>query len=403
MKVQTKYGDAVVLAQCPLLTSTEKLEWLTEVHESFGGDEIRHPLRDAPRQVLKFEYAAFKKALGDMFHMVWAHMSDLWAIPLKQISLAVPDTDGDFILFDTANLATHLFVGGYALIETSAEQHVVEITDIGRYVIIQEEIRDPDTDEIIQELETEYQDGFRISKSIDVINAKISPLRICIMTDDVDLSVRSKMVGYGIEFHVLAEDAPSYTAEIPAQYQGFDFYSIPLLLDGTSLGMRLHKQQTRVDGDVGGFKTYSHWKKPRYEKKLNSFIFSKQHYLDYYQFLYRRSGRYREFWQPLYEKHLNILNTGNITTSLSTNTKYIVEADRKHIAVKRKDGTWSAHEITSRTGGSLTVSPAINAQRSQIQSICYLGLYRFDSDHIEFQFLGAGRARTSVQTVEIDN
>lgn len=403
MKVQTKYGDAVVLAQCPLLTSTERLEWLTEVHESFGGEEIRHPLRDAPRQVLKFEYAAFKRALGDMFHMLWAHMSDLWAIPLKQISLAVPDTDGDFILFDTANLATHLFVGGYALIETSAEQHVVEITDIGRYVIIQEEIRDPDTDEIIQELEIEYQDGFRISKSIDVINAKISPLRICELTDDINLTVRNKMVNYGIEFHVLAEDSPIYEATVPAQYQGYDFYSIPLLLDGTSLGMRLHKQQTRVDGDVGGFKTYSHWKKPRYEKKLNSFIFSKQHYLDYYQFLYRRSGRYREFWQPLYEKHLNILNTGNITTSLSTNTKYIVEADRKHIAVKRKDGTWSAHEITSRTGGSLTVSPAINAQRSQIKSICYLGLYRFDSDHIEFQFLGVGRARTTVQIVEIGN
>jgi hypothetical protein len=403
MKVQTKYGDVVVLAQCPLLTSTERLEWLTEVHESFGGDEIRHPLRDAPRQVLKFEYAAFKKALGDMFHMVFAHMSDLWAIPLKQISLPVPDKDGDFILFDTANVATHLFVGGYALIETATEQHVVEITDIGRYVIIQEEIRNPDTDEIIQELETEYQDGFRISKSIDVINAKISPLRICVMTDDVDLSVRSKMVGYGIEFHVLAEDAPSYTAEIPAQYQGFDFYTMPLLLDGTSLGMRLHKQQTRVDGDVGGFKTYSHWKKPRYEKKLNSFIFSKQHYLDYYKFLYRRSGRYREFWQPLYEKHLNVLNTGFVGTVLNIDTKFIVEADRKHIAVKKVDGTWSAHEITQKTANYFTVSPAINLQRNQIKSICYLGLYRFDSDHIEFQFLGAGRARTSVQTVEIDN
>lgn len=403
MKVQTKYGDVVVLAQCPLLTSTEKLEWLTEVHESFGGDEIRHPLRDAPRQVLKFEYAAFKKALGDMFHMVWAHMSDLWAIPLKQISLPVPDTDGDFIVFDTANVATHLFVGGYALIETATEQHVVEITDIGRYVIIQEEIRDPDTDEIIQELETEYQDGFRISKEINVLDAKISPLRICELTDDINLTVRNKMVNYGIEFHVLAEDSPNYEAIAPVQYQGFDFYSIPLLLDGTSLGMRLHKQQTRVDGDVGGFKTYSHWKKPRYEKKLNSFIFSKQHYLDYYQFLYRRSGRYREFWQPLYEKHLNILNTGNITTSLSTNTKYIVEADRKHIAVKRKDGTWSAHEITDRTGESLTISPAINTHRNDIQTICYLGLHRLDADRIEFQFLGAGKSRITVSVVEIDN
>ena len=106
---------------------------------------------------------------------------------------------------------------------------------------------------------------------------------------------------------------------------------------------------------------------------------------------------------PLYEKHLNILNTGNITTSLSTNTKYLLEADRKHIAVKRKDGTWTAHEITAKTGGSLTVSPAINAQRSSIQTICYLGLHRLDVDQIEFQFLGAHKTQVTVPIVELSS
>jgi hypothetical protein len=106
---------------------------------------------------------------------------------------------------------------------------------------------------------------------------------------------------------------------------------------------------------------------------------------------------------PLYEKHLNILNTGNITTSLSTNTKYLLEADRKHIAVKRKDGTWTAHTITAKTGGSLTVSPAINAQRKDIESIYYLGLYRFDADHIEFQFLGGGKSQVTVPIMEIEH
>ena len=114
-------------------------------------------------------------------------------------------------------------------------------------------------------------------------------------------------------------------------------------------------------------------------------------------------GRYQAFWMPLYEKHLNILNTANITTSLSTNTKYLLEADRKHIAVKRKNGTWTAHEITAKTGGSLTVSPAINAHRNDIQTICYLGLHRFDADQIEFQFLGAQITQVTVPIVELSS
>ena len=114
-------------------------------------------------------------------------------------------------------------------------------------------------------------------------------------------------------------------------------------------------------------------------------------------------GRYQAFWMPLYERYLNILNTGNITTSLSTNTKYLLEADRKHIAVKRKNGTWTAHEITAKTGGSLTVSPSINAHRNDIQTICYLGLHRFDADQIEFQFLGAQITQVTVPIVELSS
>lgn len=106
---------------------------------------------------------------------------------------------------------------------------------------------------------------------------------------------------------------------------------------------------------------------------------------------------------PLYEQHLNVLNTGNISTVLSLDTNYIVDADRKHIAVKRKNGTWSAHEITAKSDNSMTVSPAINALTKDIESIYYLGLYRFDADHIEFQFLGGGKSQVTVPIVEIEH
>lgn len=403
MKIQTQYGEVHVLTNCPLLNSTERLEFKTEVHEAYDSSEDRYIQRDAPRQVLSFNYLNMQKAMGDIFHMLYANLRKQWGIPLPQFRQPIPDLDeSDYIPLSTAAHIADLRVG-FALIESAADFQVVEITAVGRYIITQEEIRDPETDEILQALETEYQDGFRLAQNVTVSNASIMPLRICIVDGDTSISTGGFWSSSSVVFRVLAEDSPEHSGDIPAQYQGEDIYFKPLLLDGSALEMTLMQHQNIVDADVGGFQQFTHWKKPRYLKPFKSVLKGWDQYSEYRRFLFRRMGRYQAFWMPLYERHLNILNTGNITTSLSTNTKYLLEADRKHIAVKRKDGTWTAHEIIAKTGGSLTVSPAINAHRNGIQTICYLGLHRFDADQIEFQFLGAQITQVTVPIVELSS
>lgn len=401
MKIQTKYGEVHVLTNCPLLDSTERLEFRTEVHESFDGSEERYIQRDAPRQVLSFHYVNMQKAMGNMFHMLYANLRKQWGIPLPQFRQIILDVnDDDFIVMDTTAHQADLRVG-FLLLESSEGFQTAEAVSIGRYIIVQEEIRDPETNEVIQELITEYQDGFRLSSNVTATNASIMPLRICIIDGDASISTGGFWSNSSVVFRVIAEDSPEHNGDVPAQYQGEDIYFKPLLLDGSALEMTLMQHQNIVDGDVGGFQDFTHWTKPRYLKPFKSLLKNWNEYSAYRQFLFRRMGRFQVFWMPLYEKHLNILNTGNITTSLSTNTKYLLEADRKHIAVKRKDGTWTAHEITAKTGGSLTVSPAINAHRNDIQAICYLGLHRFDADQIEFQFLGAQISQVTVPIVEL--
>ena len=403
MKIQTQYGEVHVLTNCPLLNSTERLEFKTEVHEAYDSSEERYIQRDAPRQVLSFNYVNMQKAMGDMFHMLYANLRKQWGIPLPQFRQLIPDLDdSDYIPLSTAAHIADLRVG-FAVIESAAGFQVVEITAVGRYIITQEEIRDPETDEIIQELVTEYQDGLRLAENVTVSNASIMPLRICIIDSDASMSTGGFWSNSSMVFRVLAEDSPEHSGDVPAQYQGEDIYFKPLLLDGSALEMTLTQHQNIVDADVGGFQQFTHWKKPRYLKPFKSVLKGWDQYSEYRRFLFRRMGRYQAFWMPLYEKHLNILNTGNITTSLSTNTKYLLEADRKHIAVKRKNGMWTAHEITAKTGGSLTVSPAINAHRNDIQTICYLGLHRFDADQIEFQFLGAQITQVTVPIVELSS
>ena len=403
MKIQTKYGEVHVLTNCPLLNSTERLEFKTEVHEAYDSREDRYIQRDAPRQVLSFNYVNMQKAMGDIFHMLYANLRKQWGVPLPQFRQLIPDmVDSDYIPLSTAAHIADLRVG-FALIESATGFQVVEITAVGRYIITQEEIRDPETDEILQALETEYQDGFRLAQNVTVSNASIMPLRICIIDGDASISTGGFWSNSSVVFRVIAEDSPEHSGDVPARYQGEDIYFKPLLLDGDSLEMTLTQHQNIVDGDVGGFQGFTHWKKPRYLKPFKSVLKGWDQYSEYRRFLFRRMGRYQAFWMPLYERYLNILNTGNITTSLSTNTKYLLEADRKHIAVKRKNGTWTAHEITAKTGGSLTVSPSINAHRNDIQTICYLGLHRFDADQIEFQFLGAQITQVTVPIVELSS
>jgi hypothetical protein len=403
MKIQTQYGEVHVLTNCPLLNSTERLEFKTEVHEAYDSSEDRYIQRDAPRQVLSFNYVNMQKAMGDIFHMLYANLRKQWGIPLPQFRKRISDmVDSDFIIMDTKAHSADLRVG-FALIESATGFQVVEITAVGRYIITQEEIRDPETEEILQALETEYQDGFRLVQNVTVSNASIMPLRICIVDGDTSISTGGFWSNSSVVFRVLAEDSPEHSGDVPAQYQGEDIYFKPLLLDGSALEMTLMQHQNIVDADVGGFQQFTHWKKPRYLKPFKSVLKGWDQYSEYRRFLFRRMGRYQAFWMPLYEKHLNILNTANITTSLSTNTKYLLEADRKHIAVKRKNGAWTAHEITAKTGGSLTVSPAINAHSNDIQTICYLGLHRFDADQIEFQFLGAQITQVTVPIVELSS
>ncbi len=324
-------------------------------------------------------------------------------IPLPQFRQPIPDLDeSDYIPLSTAANIADLGVG-FILLESSEGAQTAEIVSIGRYIITQEEIRDPETDEVIQELITEYQDGFRLAATVTATNASIMPMRICIIDGDASISTGGFWSNSSVVFRVLAEDSPEHNGDVPEQYRGEDIYFKPLLLDGDSLEMTLTQHQNIVDADVGGFQQFTHWKKPRYLKPFKSVLKGWDQYSEYRRFLFRRMGRYQAFWIPLYEKHLNILNTGNITTSLSTNTRYLLEADRKHIAVKRKNGMWTAHEITAKTGGSLTVSPAINAHRNDIQTICYLGLHRFDADQIEFQFLGAQITQVTVPIVELSS
>lgn len=93
----------------------------------------------------------------------------------------------NYIILDATSTIADLKVG-FAFIESKEGSQVVEIIERGRYIITQEEIRDTETDEVIQPLITEYQDGFRLAANVTVTNAVMMPLRICIIDGDASIN-----------------------------------------------------------------------------------------------------------------------------------------------------------------------------------------------------------------------
>lgn len=406
MKIQTtQYGEVHVLTQCPLLESTERLLFLTEVHEAYDSAEERFVLRESPRQVLAFSYVGMQKAMGDMFHMLYANLRKTWAIPLKQLKQNMPDTDSTFIQMDTSINASDLRIG-FALVQTATTDTFVEITEIGRYVVTQQEIRDPETDEVVQEEIIEYQDGFRLAKKLTAVNASITPVRICMIEGDTNFNTGGFWAGQQVTFLVLAEDGPAVVESVPEQYKNHDIYFERLLLDSDSLQMSLTQHQVIADSEIGRFTQFTDWKKPRYLKPFKSLLKSRAEFIEYRKFLFRRMGQYRAFWLPLYEKHLNVVSTGMLANWFEVDNSYVIEADRKHVAVKIGD-VWTAHEITNQVINGkttrITVLPYINVQRKAIQNICYLGLHRFAADQIEFGFLGNSMVQTTVPILELSS
>lgn len=383
MKVETKYGQALLLGYCPALSSREGLDFLTEVHESYDGSEQRYQLRDFPRQTLAYTFDASDKAFGDIFHAIYSNLRGLFALTMPLHAVSIPDTNGDFIEIDTANLMG--LKSGYALISSE----FVEIVGVGRYVLDENE-------------EPQYIDGIRLNKGINVVNAKITPIKICIIDGDANINTGGYYSSTTAKFRVLADDLTEYTATEPQQYKGDDIYYMPIWTDAGKLESTLTQHQNIIDGSIGGFQSYTHHKKPRYLKPFKIKFKSKLEYIAAKDFLYRRNGRLKPFWLPLYENHINVLNTGYITNRIQTDTNLFLESDKKHIAIKRKNGNWSAHEITSKTINSMTISPPINANLAEIAVLCYLGLHRLDSDLMEFEFLGNDVGMTTIPIVEIN-
>lgn len=382
MKVTINEHEYILLTKCPLLETTERYEFKTDVHQSFDAtNEERIPLLDAARQSFSWSMIAFKDEIPEMFNDLYSWMRKEFLVPQPLESQLVGNLSDDFIETDTSNLGIN--VGTFILVTGDGFLNVVEITEIGRY-------------EVIEDVPT-YIDGYRLNESVTATNAQIQPLRKVIIAGNPTSQVNGLMFKPTLNLRVLDSVEYPISSE-PIQFKGDDLYFTPLLLDGDFLDINFEQHQSIVDGEIGQFWQFTHWINPLINKNFRVIMRNRQEYIDYKKWFYRRRGRLNPFWLPSYQNNFNLVSRGSYGITVK-NDNYL--SDRKNIAIKA-NGVWTAHSVTSTSVSgenivmNLTPQPPINIER-----VSYLGLYRLNSDAVEFYFKGADIVEATVPIVEL--
>jgi len=384
MKVTINERDYILLTKCPLRDTTERYEFKTDVHKSYDGtSEERLPLRDQARQSFNYSQIALRKEIPELFNILYSWMRKEFLIPQLLEGKFVGDLADDFIETETSNLGIN--IGTLILIYSNENYQVREVTEIGRYEVIE------DT--------PNYIDGYRLNSAVTATSATIKPLRKCIINGDVKMQANGSVLKSNLNFWVL--DSVEYpVANAPEQYKGDDLYFTPLLLEGNMLDVNFQQHQALVDGDLGGIWSFSHWILPETLKNFRVIMKSRQDYIDYKKWFYRRRGRLNQFWMTSYQNNFNLVSRNSASITVK-NDNYL--SDRKNIAIKAS-GVWTAHSVTSTSVSgqnivmNITPQPPINIER-----VSYLGLYRLNSDAVEFYFKGADIVEATVPIVEISS
>lgn len=375
MRVNTTlYGELTLLNHCPLVGAVESMGFVTAINRSFNGTEDRQPLRDTPQQSISLAYVA----MPNYFDVEYTDIRKRWAIPFDQEIQYVGDVANGATVINCDTSLSDFRDNSLALLKNGSEFRVVEIETVN-----------PDSLDLLNQVS-------------GIVNATISPLRVCIIDGDIGRSYNTTYQDSVVLFKVI--DTTELPEQLPSQiYKGKDLYYPTLYTDNGRLETRIRRQQDLVDYSIGLFATRTRELNSNVLKNWNFQTDNRVELINFKKFLFRRLGMFRDFYMPSFEQNMKLKNTGLVTNSIDVErTNYI---ERKNISLWICS-EWRSFEVLSITQPNstttrLNLSQPVNEQASAIKRISYLGLYRLNSDSVDINYGGNGFATISIPLVEL--
>ena len=381
----TLYGELALIPFQPTIPIDETLAWLTDFIESQDGSEFREARRSMPRQsfgyLIPLQY--WKKAEAQ--NTLYGAIRQDWAIPVWSEPQEVGTiTQGDTVI-NCDTIYRDLRENSLALLYNC--NGVFELIEI-----------ESKTDTSITLL----------NPSNGITNAYLVPVRKGFIVGKADIQTSGREGAVRLEFQV--DDNLFLEPAEPEQYLGDDIYFGENLLKASDFITRTIKQrQDILDLDLGVISRRTTWDNPKRSIQYNLLLDTVEDVKEYRDFIYRRSGKFRQYWLPSFENDIIVTNviSGGLELIADRDSYVDYSTMRVNIALQDLDGNWYARVIDSVAAISslkmrLTLNEVLPLQTGEIFLVSFLALNRLDTDRIEMRWINGGNMTSEFSTLEIE-
>ncbi len=377
------YGELAILPHPAEAPIKETLEFLTDVMQAYNGTEQRLPLRTKARQTFSYKIPLQAWHLASSFNTTYAAIRDRWAVPIWSEGQFIGNIASGAIsivcnttFYDIRANSLAMIYGGYD------NWQIVQIGTVGPSV------------------------ANLASGVSEVDSAWLIPIRLGRIPGDIRKPTNGSVGSVEVDFEI--EDALTFTPEAPSQYLSKDiYYDVPLLSDSMA-DNSVSKRLDLVDYSLGPKAYRSPWLNSQYGRPYFVSLEERSDIYEFKKFVYRRAGKFREFYMPSHEVNLRIRNESTITNTLLVDSDSFLDyaSSRTKIAVQKIDGSWLLRTISNPVqiiGNRLqfTLSSSLNLNPSEIVRVSYLGEYRMEADRIEFSWETGGRLECDFRILEL--
>lgn len=379
-------GDVALLALQPAAPVTETLKWATDLFQSQNGTEGALQLQAAPRQSFKYTYPeqAWQKQAG--FNVQYGALSKTWAIPVwTEAQYIGVITNGSATLACVTDPYDFRGPGLCFIWQDDGHFQLLDVTTVSSGLLT-----------------------FHTGQTANgYTGAYLIPCRYGRVVGSFSRKLKADNILTDVVFSV--DDTNTITSgSSPTQYLSDDLYT-DAPEDAGGVNRVVNTRFDVLDYGLGPVSQRAPWLNNRVDYQRNVLCANAQEVRTFKQWLQRRAGKYKRFWEPSFDNDLRKQSTGTVNSAFLVARDNLIDwsaLPRNHVAFELDDGSWLARAISSITviSGSqvqLNLDTTLAVPASRIRRVSWLGLKRLNTDQIELTWLGGGVMQANMVVTEI--
>lgn len=383
-KINTLLFGELALLPCPSeVPIRETLEFLTDVMISHNGTEKRISLRSKARQFFDYKIPTQAWDMAASFNTSYGAIRKRWAVPIWTESQYIGNVAENATSINCDTSVYDIRPDSLVMLFASSEiWQILEVSTISNGLI-------------------------NINSQVKAIDgAWLIPVRLGWIGGNIEKPTNGHNGRTEITFEI--EDNPFISTTVPEQYEGDDIYYEPGLLNGGNVSRSIEKRLDFADFALGPVARRSPWLYSRFVTPHRVVLEGPQNTRKFKEWIFRRAGKFRQFWQPTFEVNMRVKNTGVVASILvvESDSYLAYVSERTNVAIQTLNGAWFVRKLSNpiqlnENSIQLTLSSPLNVAASNIARVSFLGLNRLEGDRLEFNWLGNNVVECEVRILEL--